>query len=64
MSRAGSPKSTPQARASRASVSTFATCSSAFDGMQPRYRHTPPGSAASSINITGIPRSAARNAAV
>ena len=21
----------------------LATCSSAFDGMQPRYRHTPPG---------------------
>ena len=29
----------------RASIrrASLATCSSAFDGMQPRYRHTPPG---------------------
>jgi hypothetical protein len=32
----GSPKVTPHAEAWLASSSSFATCSSAFDGMQPR----------------------------
>ena len=59
----GSPKRIPHASASLASVNTLATCNSAFDGMHPRYKQTPPGLAASSINVTFSPRSAARNAA-
>src|SRR5712691_2125871 len=41
----------------------FATCSSAFDGMQPRYTQTPPGFASGSTSATLSPRSAPRNAA-
>src|SRR6478736_7696491 len=42
---------------------TFATWSSAFDGMHPRYTHTPPGLASGSTSAVLSPRSAARNAA-
>ena len=59
----GLVKRTPHASASLASPITLATCSSAFEGMQPRYRQTPPGFGASSIRVTDSPRSAARKAA-
>ena len=55
----GSAKVTPHALAWRASSITLATCSSAFDGMQPRYRQTPPGFFSSSTSVTCMPRSAA-----
>ena len=38
----GAPNSTPSAAKCAASSITAATCSSAFDGMQPTFRHTPP----------------------
>jgi hypothetical protein len=38
----GLPNVMPFGAISPASVITFATCSSAFDGMQPTFRHTPP----------------------
>ena len=38
----GSPKSRPKARASCVSSMTRAAWSSAFDGMQPTFKHTPP----------------------
>src|SRR5919198_2580999 len=41
---------------------TFATCRSAFDGMHPRYTHTPPGFGSVSARTTCRPRSAARKA--
>ena len=41
----------------------LATCSRAFDGMQPRCRQTPPGMASSLTSVTSIPRSAASKAA-
>ena len=59
----GSPNSMPQFFACSASSSSLATCSRALDGMQPRYRQTPPGFASGSISVTFMPRSAARNAA-
>ena len=59
----GSPNSMPQFLACSASSSSFATCRRALDGMQPRYRQTPPGFTSGSINVTFMPRSAARNAA-
>src|ERR1700719_3002109 len=59
----GSPNSMPQFFACSASSSNLATCSRALDGMQPRYRQTPPGFTSGSINVTFMPRSAARNAA-
>ena len=31
---------------------SLATCSSAFDGMQPRYRQTPPGFGSVSMSVT------------
>ena len=49
---------------SRASSMTRAACSSAFDGMQPTFRHTPPSVGQRSTSVTLRPRSAARNAAV
>jgi len=55
----GSPNVTPSDAACRASSITFATCSSAFDGMQPRYRQTPPGFFSSSTSATCRPMSAA-----
>ena len=38
----GWPNSTPKALISSASAITRAACSSAFDGMHPTLRHTPP----------------------
>ncbi len=38
----GLPNSMPACATSSASVSTLAMCSSALDGMQPTFRHTPP----------------------
>ena len=38
----GSPKRMPKASASSRLASTRAACSSAFEGMQPTFRHTPP----------------------
>ena len=59
----GSPKVMPQAFAWRASATSFATCRSALDGMQPRYTQTPPGLSSGSMRAVLRPRSAARNAA-
>src|SRR5882762_10498564 len=59
----GSPNSMPQFFACSASSSSLATCSRVLDGMQPRYRQTPPGFTSGSISVTFMPRSAARNAA-
>src|SRR6266850_5786773 len=42
---------------------SLATCSSALEGMQPRYRQTPPGLVSGSTRVTVMPRSAARKAA-
>ena len=64
MSIVGLPKEMPESPSSSASVSTLATCSSAFDGMQPTFRQTPPSVSPRSISATDRPRSAARNAAV
>ena len=49
----GAPKSTPHSAISRASLITLATCSRAFDGMQPRSRHVPPsrGSASTIVDF-------------
>ncbi len=41
----GSPNRIPRSPISRASSSTLAAWRSAFDGMQPTFRHTPPRSA-------------------
>ena len=49
---------------SAASSITLAACSSAFDGMQPTFKHTPPNTGQRSIRVTLSPKSAARNAAV
>ena len=64
MSTLGSLNSIPASPSSPASVSTLAMCSSAFDGMQPTFRQTPPSCSPRSIRATDSPRSAARNAAV
>ena len=42
----------PASPSSSASVSTFATCSSALDGMQPTFRQTPPSCSPRSIRAT------------
>ena len=55
----GAPNVIPHCSACFASLSTLATWSSAFDGMQPRYRQTPPGFGEGSMRVTCIPRSAA-----
>ena len=55
---------TPKWPISSASEMTLAACSSAFDGMQPTLRQTPPSVGSRSISTTFLPRSAARNAAV
>ena len=56
---------TPRTRdISLVSAITLAACSSALDGMQPTFRHTPPSGPRLSIMTTCLPRSAARNAAV
>src|SRR6266478_4872258 len=54
----------PEAAMSSASSITLAACSSAFDGMQPTFKHTPPNIGQRSISVTLRPRSAALNAAV
>src|SRR4051812_22927849 len=59
----GSPKSTPNSLARSASLSTAATCSSAFDGMQPSKRHAPPRRLSRSTTTVSSPSSAHRNAA-
>jgi len=53
----------PQAAMSAASSMTLAACNSAFEGMQPTFKHTPPSTGQRSISVTLRPRSAARNAA-
>ncbi len=60
----GAPNSMPCAAIACASSMTFAACNSAFDGMQPTLRHTPPSVGQRSTSATLSPRSAARNAAV
>ena len=64
MSSCGAPNEMPCAAISWVSSITFAACSSAFEGMQPTFRHTPPRMSQRSISATFRPRSAARNAAV
>ena len=53
----------PNPAISFASPSILATCSSAFEGMQPRSRQTPPSRGSASTSVTFVPRSAARKAA-
>ena len=64
MSTSGFANFTPKCPISSASEITLAACSSAFDGMQPTFRQTPPSVGSRSISTTLSPRSAARNAAV
>ena len=63
-SSAGGPNEMPLSAISFVSSITLAAWSSALDGMQPTFRHTPPSVGHRSINVTLSPRSAARNAAV
>ena len=63
-SNVGAPKLTPCEPIALASSTTLATCSSAFDGMQPTLRQTPPSVGRASTRTTFCPRSAARKAAV
>ena len=60
----GAANDRPCADISLVSAITLAACSSAFDGMQPMLRHTPPSGPRESTSTTLLPRSAARNAAV
>ena len=60
----GAPKLMPCAAIDSASSITLAACSSAFEGMQPTFRQTPPRLDQRSTSTTDRPRSAARNAAV
>ena len=60
----GGVKDSPAWLISLVSAITLAACSSAFDGMQPTLRHTPPSGPRESTITTFLPRSAARNAAV
>jgi hypothetical protein len=60
---AGSPNDSPWSAISFVSVMTLAACNSAFEGMQPTLRHTPPSDGQRSTSVTDKPRSAARNAA-
>ena len=60
----GAPNFTPCAPKSAASSITLATCSNAFEGMQPTLRQTPPSVLCRSTSTTFCPRSAARKAAV
>jgi hypothetical protein len=59
MSMVGVGKDTPKASACFASSSTLAACNSAFEGMQPRNVHTPPGFGSASMSVTCMPMSAA-----
>ncbi len=49
---------------SAASSMTLAACNSAFDGMHPTFKQTPPSMGQRSIKVTLSPRSAALKAAV
>ena len=60
----GLPKTTPAFDSSFASFIIFETCNKALEGIQPRFKHTPPNVGSRSINKTLFPRSAKRNAAV
>ena len=60
---AGGPNVTPCAAIASASSMVLATCSSAFEGMQPTLRQTPPSVGRLSTISTFSPRSAARKAA-
>ena len=55
---------TPWSAMSAASLMMCAVCNSAFDGIQPTFKQTPPILAWRSIITTCLPKSAARNAAV
>ena len=59
----GSSKMMPCASISRASPINFAACKSAFEGIHPTFKQTPPRSGYFSTNATFRPKSAARNAA-
>ena len=60
----GVAKPRPCSLISLVSAITLAACRSAFEGMQPTLRHTPPRLGQRSTSTTCLPRSAARNAAV
>ena len=60
----GLPNVIPCSADSSTSAITRAMCSSAFDGMQPTLRQTPPRRSWRSTSTVLSPRSAARNAAV
>ena len=59
----GFSKTTPFFFASFESIINFVRCKRAFDGIQPRFKHTPPKEVSLYINTTFFPKSAARNAA-
>ena len=63
MSILGGPKAMPHSAISLVSLITRATCSRAFEGMQPRSRQAPPSCESASTKVTCMPISAARNAA-
>src|SRR5258708_26374779 len=60
----GGPNTMQAVPMSAASSITLAACSSAFEGIQPTFKHTPPSIGQRSISVTLRPRSAALNAAV
>ena len=60
----GGANTIPAEDMSSASSITLAACSSAFEGIHPTLRHTPPSTGQRSIRVTLRPKSAARNAAV
>ncbi len=64
MSICGAAKLMPCEAIAWLSSITLAAWRSAFEGMQPTLRHTPPRLAQRSTKTTFLPRSAARNAAV
>jgi hypothetical protein len=59
----GASKTIPFFFASFESSINFVKCKSAFDGIHPLFKHTPPSDSSLSINTTLWPKSAARNAA-
>ncbi len=58
-----SPNTIPCSAISLVSAMTLAACSSAFDGIHPTLRQTPPRVSYRSTRTVFLPRSAARNAA-
>ncbi len=52
----GGANTMPNAAMSAASSMTLAACSSAFDGMHPTFRHTPPNIGQRSISVTLSPK--------